>query len=116
MLRLMADEDLSGHIIRGIFRLLPELDLVRIQDIGLLSASDADILEAAADDGRMLITHDAKTMPKHAYDRVRSGKPMPGVIVCPQNLAIGIAVQDVALLAECSHEGEWQNKVIYLPI
>ncbi|HUG68111.1 MAG TPA: DUF5615 family PIN-like protein [Pirellulaceae bacterium] len=116
MLRLMADEDLNGHIIRGAFRLLPELDLVRIQDIGLLSASDTEILEAAAGDGRTLLTHDAKTMPEHAYDRVRSGKPMPGVIVCPQNLAIGIAVQDVALLAECSEVGEWENQVVYLPI
>ena len=41
---------------------------------------------------------------------------MPGVIVYPQNLAVGIAVQDVALLAECSEEGEWENKVVYLPI
>jgi predicted nuclease of predicted toxin-antitoxin system len=112
----MADEDLSGHLIRGVVRLLPELDLVRVQDIGLLSASDANILEVAADDGRTLLTHDAKTMPEQAYDRVRSGKPMPGVIVCPQNLAIGDAVYDVALLAECSEEGEWENKVVYLPI
>ena len=44
---------------------------------------------------------------------------MPGVIVCPQNLAIGNAVYGVygvALLAECSEEGEWENKVVYLPI
>ncbi len=83
MLRLMADEDLSGHLVRGVFRVLPELDLVRVQDIGLLSASDVDILERAADDGRILLTHDAKTMPEHAYDRVKSGKPIPDVIVCP---------------------------------
>lgn len=116
MLRLMTDEDLNGHIIRGVLRLLPELDVERVQDIGLLSASDAEILEAAANDGRMLLTHDAKTMPEHAYERVRSGKPMAGVIVCPQDLAIGTAVQDIALLAECSEAGEWKGKVIYLPI
>lgn len=116
MLRLMTDEDFNGHVVRGVFRMLPELDLVRVQDIGLLSASDPEVLAVAADDGRMLLTHDARTMPVHAYDRVRAGEPMPGVIVCPQSMSIGDTVEDVTLLAECSETGEWKNKVVYLPL
>ena len=112
----MTDEDFNGHIIRGVFRLLPSLDLVRIQDVGLLSASDPDVLEAAATDARILLTHDAQTMPHHAYDRVRTGEPLPGVFVCPQSLAIGMAVNELALLAEYSEEGEWENKIVYLPL
>jgi len=81
MLRIMTDEDFNGRIVRGVLRLLPDLDLVRIQDIGMLSASDRNILEAAANEGRVLLTHDAKTMPIHAYDRTRAGMPMPGLIV-----------------------------------
>jgi len=116
MLRIMTDEDFNGRIARGVLRLLPDLDLVRIQDIGMLSASDPDILEAAATDGRVLLTHDANTMPVHAYDRARAGEPMPGLIVCPQHLAIGSTIADVALLSECSEKGEWENKIIYLPL
>lgn len=116
MLRLMTDEDFNGHIVRGVRRLLPKLDLVRTQDLGLLSARDADVLEAAATTGRILLTHDAKTMPMHAYDRVRAGKPLPGVIVCPQNVEIGRAVEELTLLAEYSVDGEWENKVVYLPL
>lgn len=116
MLRLMTDEDFNAHIVRGVLRLLPNLDLVRTQDAGLLSASDSLILEAAATDGRILLTHDAKTMPTHAYDRVRAGKPMPGVIVCPQSLDIGRAVEELSLLGEYSEDGEWENKVVYLPL
>jgi len=89
---------------------------VRIQDIGLLSASDAEILEAAATDGRILLTHDAKTMPMHAYDRVRAGEPLPGMIVCPQSLEIGRAIEELSLLTEYSEEGEWENRVVYLPL
>ena len=53
MLRIMTDEAFNGRIARGLLRLLPKLDLVRIQDIGLLSALDPDILAAAANDGRV---------------------------------------------------------------
>lgn len=116
MLRLMTDEDFNGRIIRGVLRVLPELDLLRVHDVDLLSTPDAEVLEAAATDGRILLTHDAKTMPEWAYDRVRSGKPMPGMFVCPQSLKIGDAVEDIVLLAECSDEGEWENQVVYLPL
>lgn len=115
MLRMLTDEDFNGRIVRGVFRLLPNLDCVRIQDIGLQSASDADILQAA-DDRRVLLTHDVKTMPVYAYNRTTSGEPMPGLIVCPQHLLIGSAIADVALLVGCGERGEWEGKVIYPPL
>lgn len=32
MLRLAADENFDGRIVRGLLRVLPDLDLVRVQD------------------------------------------------------------------------------------
>jgi hypothetical protein len=116
MLRILTDEDFNSRIIRGVVRLVPSIDLVSLQDLGMLSAADIDVLEVAANEGRLLLTHDAKTMPRHAYDRIQLGRPMPGLVVCSQQLPIGTAITDIALLAECSEEGEWTNKVIYLPL
>jgi Domain of unknown function (DUF5615) len=116
MLRLLVDEDFNGRIVRGVLRRLPELDLVQVREIGMMSTSDPDLLAQAAVEDRVLLTHDAKTMPAHAYDRVRAGLPMPGLVVCPQQLAIGAAIADVALLVECSEPGEWESKVVYLPM
>ena len=116
MLRLMVDEDFNDRIVRGVYRLLPELELVRVQEFGMLSAGDRDILEVAAQTGRVLLTHDAKTMPAYAYERVNTGQTMPGLVVCPQHLAIGAAIADIVLLAECSENDEWDDKVVYLPI
>ena len=48
MLRLVSDENFNGDIIRGLFRRLPELDLVRVQDVGLMQTPDPDILQWAA--------------------------------------------------------------------
>ena len=35
MLRLLSDENFDGKIIRGLFLRQPNLDLVRVQDVGL---------------------------------------------------------------------------------
>jgi hypothetical protein len=96
MLRLLSDEDFNGHILRGVLRLLPALDLIRVIDIGLSSTLDPSVLEFAASEGRVLLTHDAATVPAFAYERVKAGSRMPGVIVCPQLLAIGDAMRDIA--------------------
>jgi hypothetical protein len=47
MLKLLADENFNGEIFRGLLRLHPELDLIRVQDAGLQSADDPSILAAA---------------------------------------------------------------------
>ncbi|WP_369432127.1 DUF5615 family PIN-like protein [Aquisphaera insulae] len=55
-----------------------DLDLVRVQDVGLTETLDPLILAWAADDRRILLTHDRETIPAFAYDRIRRGEPMPG--------------------------------------
>jgi hypothetical protein len=55
-------------------------------------------------------------MTRHAYDRVRQGKPMPGVFEVARHVPIGLAIVETVLLAECSLEGEWEGQVRYLPL
>ena len=43
-IRLLADENFNGGIIRGLLRRNPEVDLVRVQDVGLLGADDPAVL------------------------------------------------------------------------
>jgi hypothetical protein len=44
MLRLVADENCNNDIVRGLLRRRPDLDLVRVQDIGLHGAEDPAVL------------------------------------------------------------------------
>jgi hypothetical protein len=55
-------------------------------------------------------------MTKHAYARVESGAPMPGLFEVSQEIAIGEAIADLLLIATCSVEGEHTNQVRYLPL
>ncbi len=58
MLRLAVDENFNNDIVRGLLRRKPELDIVRIQDVGLSGADDPTVLEWAARENRVLLTHD----------------------------------------------------------
>jgi len=116
MLRFAVDEDFDNRIVRGLLRLLPTLDVVRVQDAGLLGKRDPEVLEWAASENRIVLTHDASTMTKHAYARVESGGPMPGLFEVSQEIAIGEAIADLLLIATCSVDGEYANQVRYLPL
>jgi hypothetical protein len=116
MLPLLADENFNNDIVRGAQRRSRALDLVRVQDVGLSGTDDPAILEWAARERRVVLTHDVSTMTRHAYDRVRAGLPMPGVFEVGPHLSIEQAVEEIILLAECSSEGEWENQVRYLPL
>lgn len=116
MLRLAADENFDNRIVRGLWRRAPELDVVRVQDSGLSGADDPTVLEWAAQEGRVLLTHDVSTLTHYAYARVAAGKPMPGVFEVPRAVPIGVAIEDILLIAECSLDGEWEGQVRYLPL
>ena len=107
---------IRNNIVRGLLRRRPELDIVRIQDVGLSSADDPTVLEWAAQEGRVLLTHDVSTITKYAYERVRADLPMPGIFEVGRNVPIGRAIEDILLLAEYSLDDEWEGQVRYLPL
>ncbi len=116
MLRLLADENFNNTIVRGVRRRKPDADLVRVQDVGLSGADDPTVLAWAAHAGRVLLTNDVTTITKYAYARVVAGEPMPGVIEVSRAVPIGVAIDNLVLLIECSIEGEWEGQVVYLPL
>jgi len=116
VLKFAADENFSMHVVKGVLRRHAEIDIVRVQDVGLRGASDSSVIQWSASEGRMLLTHDANTLSGFAYARVAQGLPMCGVIEVPLRLSVRSAIEDILLLAECSVEGEWEGQVIYLPL
>lgn len=116
MLLLVADENFNNDIVRGLLRRNPDLDIIRIQDVGLSGADDPTVLEWCAEQGRVLLTHDVTTITRHAYGRVRASRPMPGVFEVSLELPISAVIEDLLLLAEHSLEGEWEGQIRYLPL
>jgi hypothetical protein len=56
------------------------------------------------------------TLGRSAWERVAAGHRMPGVIQISQALPIGRAIDEMVLVAECSHPADLQDRVTYLPL
>lgn len=115
-LRFAADENFNGKIVRGLFRVVPNLDLVRLQDTSLAGSGDGDVLAWAARENRVVLTHDVGTMAKAAWDRVRAGLPMKGVIEVDGDQPIGAVITDLQLLALAGSPAELEGQVLFLPL
>jgi predicted nuclease of predicted toxin-antitoxin system len=117
MVRVLTDFDFNGRIVRGVLRLRPGFDLVRIQDTGLAqNTPDPDILEWAAANDRIVLTHDRNTMVGFAHARVAAGHPMPGLIVADNTASIGQIIDDLLLIDDLTMQADWANRVEYLPM
>jgi hypothetical protein len=116
MWRLATDEDFHGNIIRALMQRQPTLDLVRIQDAGLIGDDDAAILEWAANENRVLLSRDRRTMPRFAYERIQRGESMPGLILLRRRAAQHAVIEELELLVTCCEPDECRDQVLYVPI
>ena len=116
MPRFLSDEHIRKAVLRGVWQYLPELDLMRVHDVGLLATPDDRILAWAADAGRVVVTHDTDTMPGFAYRRLADGLPMAGLVVVSDQLSIGRVIEELTLLIVGLREDEWEGRVHFLPL
>jgi len=116
VLRLLADENFNGRILRALLRQIPDLDVVRAQDTAMYGADDPALLQFAADENRVLLTHDVETLVGYAWERVRSGLSMPGVIVALTDRPIGQVIEDLEILLLASQPEELEAQIRFLPL
>jgi len=116
MLRLLTDQNFNGRVLRGLRRRCGELDLVRAFDVGLAGYEDPDLLEWAAKEDRIVVSHDVNTMPAFAYDRIRDGRSMPGVFIVPTSMAIGQTIDEREFAVEAMSAEECRDQVIFFPL
>lgn len=114
--RFLTDENIAQALVLGLQRRVADIDIVRVQDVGLMRLSDPQILSWAAGQGRVLISRDVKTIPMFAHDRITAGLGMPGVFVMQAATPLATAIDDLELIAVASNADEWINRVVYLPL
>ncbi len=116
MLRFLTDEDFDGRITRGLLAREPALDLVRVQDSGLMGIDDAAVLAWAAANGRVVLSRDRNTMTDAAILRISAGDPMIGLVIVDWRMAIGLAIDELLILNGCTEMVEWDRRIEYLPM
>ena len=117
MIRLGADENFNRRIVTGLLRRRPDLDVVHLRDTELLGADDSAVLEWAAQETRVLLTHDVETMVGFAYARIAQGLPMSGLFVAGSTAPIGVVVEHLLIaVGSAQSDNEWEGQVVYFPL
>ena len=80
-----------------------------------MGLSDPDVLLLAARAGRILVSHDRKTMPRH-FAKVIGDWSSPGLLIVAQDLEIGVAIEELLLIWSATDASEWIDQIGYLPV
>ena len=113
--RFQADADLNQVILLANIRREPAVDFQTAMAAGLTGLNDAEVLARAARDGRVLVTHDQKTMPRH-FANFLATQSSPGVLIIPQHLQVAAVVDDLLLIWLASAAQEWVNTIRFMPL
>jgi Domain of unknown function (DUF5615) len=109
-LRFQADVNLNQLILRAARRREPALDFQTPEIAGLAGLPDPEVLFRAAEDGRVLLTHDLQTMPRHFAAFITTHQSA-GLLLIPQHLPIAAAVDDLLLIWSTMDAEEWRNLI-----
>ena len=114
-IRYQADADLNEIILLAAVRREPTMDFQTATVAGLAHLQDLEVLTVAASEGRILVTHDQRTMPRHFADFL--GKNMSsGVLVVPQHIPVPVVVENLLLIWNATEAEEWINRICFLPL
>lgn len=114
-IRFIADADLNYLIVAALRRREPGVNFMTASAASLEGLQDSEVLELAAREGRVLVTHDRRTMPHHFGEFIQS-RTSPGVFVISQHLSPAQAAEELLLIWSTTEAEEWENRICSLPL
>ena len=114
--KFIADADFNEDIIRGLRRAEASIDFLTASDGGTRGLPDRQVIELAAAAGRVLVSHDRKTMVGEFYQFVVDGHSSPGLISVEQEMDEGDAIDDLLLIWGASSLEELWDRVRWVPV
>ena len=113
--RFQADADLNVEIVAGVLRREPSIDFQTADEANLRRVPDLEVLALAAQESRILVTHDRRTMPRHFADFILH-RSSPGVFIIAQTVSVRVAIEALLLVWAASESEEWRNLIVELPL
>jgi hypothetical protein len=84
-------------------------------DARLKGVPDPEVLAFAAEQNRILVTHDRQTMPLHFGEFLMKKGSSPGVFLVSQYAPIGAVIEELVLIWAASNADEWMNRIVIIP-
>jgi predicted nuclease of predicted toxin-antitoxin system len=114
-IQFQADADFNAEIVLGLLRREPRIDFQTAEEAHLRGVPDPDVLALAAQEQRILVTHDRRTMPRHFADFILQHQS-PGVFIVTQNVSVRTAIEELLLVWATSGSEEWTNLIVEIPL
>jgi hypothetical protein len=114
--RFLADNGLNDAIITGVQRREPAAEFARLRDFGFATRSDPEVLDFAAREQWMVVSHDVNTLTAAAYSRVAAGLPIAGLLLVHQRTPVSAIIEGLLLIWAASEADEWAGVVEFLPL
>ena len=115
MVRFLADASLHHAIVTGCLRREPAIDFLSARTAKLEGMRDLDVLALAAAQGRILVTHDFRTMPRHFAEFLATGATSSGVFLVKQHTPLASVIEDLVLVWTASTPEDWKNRIVAIP-
>jgi hypothetical protein len=113
--KFIADGDFNQDIVSGLWLREPAVDFLSATESGIRGLPDPEVLQIAAESGRILVSHDRKTMTAH-FDSFVVRRASPGLFIASQYLAVGEAIEELLMIWATSDAVEWGNQRRFLPL
>jgi len=114
--RFLADNDLNDAIVMGVLRREPTMEFARLRDLGLATRADPEVLDHAAREKWIVVSHDVNTMREAACTRLSAGLSMSGLLLAHQRTPVSAIIESLLLIWSASEAEEWAGQVEFLPL
>jgi hypothetical protein len=116
MIRFLGDACLADYIISGCLRREPAMDFKSAPSADLHGKTDLEVLDLAEKEGRILVTQDIRTMPRHFAAFLQGDHHSPGVFLIPQTVPPASAIDSLILIWAATEQEEWVDRIVRLPL
>ena len=113
--RFLADANFNQRIVAGLLLREPQIDFGLPQHLIPAGTKDPTVLELGATLGRVIVTHDVRTMPT-CFRAFVSNQQCTGLILVPTRMAIADVIENLLLVWQASEAEEWIDQMRRLPL
>ena len=104
--RFQADADRNAEIVAGVRRREPRIDFQMADEANVRRLREPEVLALAAQENRILVTHDRRTMPRHFADFILHHSS-PGVFSIAQTMSVHVAIEELLLVGMGRRRRPW---------
>jgi hypothetical protein len=113
-IRFQADADLNPEIGLGLRRREPAIDFRGAAGVIPHGATDPEVLQIAAEGGRVLVSRDVTTMQGH-FEHFIEQQDSPGLLLIPSSRSIGSAIEGLLTVWLTWSQEDLRNLIRWLP-